>query len=111
MVKKSAKNLLCYIATIREIRSSSNNIPLNLTPLDKLCKLLTLSGPNSKIRDEICIKVHIFLNISTKYSTLCSLLKSYMKICMPVKFQTIWMENNVIMGTFVEKYQNYSVSR
>ena len=30
---------------------------------------------------------------------------------MPVKFQTIWMENNVIMGTFVEKFQNYSVSR
>ena len=39
------------------------------------------------------------------------MLKSYMKICMPVKFQTIWMENNVIMGTFVEKFQNYSVSR
>ena len=26
---------------------------------------------------------------------------------MPVKLQTIWMENNVIMGTFVEKFQNY----
>ena len=91
--------------------SLSNSIPLNLTPLDKLFKLLTLSGPNSKICDEIFIKVHIFLNIFTKCSTLWSMLKSYIKICMPVKFQTIWMENNVIMGTFVEKYHHSSVSR
>ena len=63
---KTAKTLLCYIATFRQSRSLVNNIPLNLTSLVKLLKLLTISGPNSKIVMKV-IKFHIFLNIFTKY--------------------------------------------
>ena len=38
------------------------------------------------------------------------MLKSYMNIDMPVKFQMIWMENNVIMDTFVQKRHRYGLS-